>query len=553
MKIVKKINIWLVIIVILASILRLYGLTNYPTGLNADEASIGYNAYSLIQTGKDEYGTPWPLSFKSFGDYKPGLYFYFVIPFIKVLGLTELAVRLPVALFGIGTVALIYFLAWEIFEDKATAIFSALVLAISPWSIHFSRGGWETNVAVFFITLASVFLFKSFKKKIYLFWGLLAFLISMYLYQSPRLIIPIFILALLLLYKDELKISNFNQGKSLIKSNFKLVLVYLIILIILTFPLLAQFTGGTGQARFLGLSFLGDLGPKNRINELRGEHSNPNSIVVQLIHNKITGYAPVWLGHYLDHFAPSFLFITGDQIIRDKVPEVGQFFLTESIFLIFGLIGLINNGSKNKKFILALLMVSPLASSLTFQTPNAVRSLPLVIPFSIIMGVGLAKIIKLSPEKTRSALILLILVSLGFELIHYLVSYYILYPNLNSQAWEYGFAQMVPKLEKYQGQFSKVVITDRYDQPYILVLFYEKYDPIKYQPQSKLTKRDKFNFGTVRSFDKYEFRSISPNEIQNTKSTLFIGTKDEISPGSHIIDQVLDPAGNPTFVFSSTI
>src|SRR3990167_9776130 len=135
----------LLLIIILASLLRIWNLNNFPVGFNADEAAIGYNAYSLLQTGKDEYGSSFPLSFKSFGDYKPGLYFYFVMPFVAILGLNEWAVRIPSALFGIGTVILIYFLAKEIFKNRWVGIFSSLLLAISPWHIHFSRGGWRSE------------------------------------------------------------------------------------------------------------------------------------------------------------------------------------------------------------------------------------------------------------------------------------------------------------------------------------------------------------------------------------------------------------------------
>src|SRR3989344_2456512 len=124
-------NKLLIIIVVLAAGLRLVALDQFPSGFNADEAAIGYNAYSLLQTGKDEYGTSWPLVFKSFGDYKPGMYFYFVIPFVATLGLNEWAVRLPSALLGIGTVVLIYFLAIEIFKDRSVGILAALFLAIS--------------------------------------------------------------------------------------------------------------------------------------------------------------------------------------------------------------------------------------------------------------------------------------------------------------------------------------------------------------------------------------------------------------------------------------
>ena len=55
---------------------RVVGLNSSPASINWDEASLGYNAYSLLKTGKDEYGNPWPVALRSFNDYKPALYSY---------------------------------------------------------------------------------------------------------------------------------------------------------------------------------------------------------------------------------------------------------------------------------------------------------------------------------------------------------------------------------------------------------------------------------------------------------------------------------------------
>src|SRR3990167_5588830 len=103
----------LIVIILVAAFLRFWRLGDYPA-LNADEAAIGYNVYSLIQTGKDEHGNPWPIHFQSFNDYKPGLYFYLVLPFVKTLGLNEWAVRLPGAILGTATVLVLYFLVLEL-------------------------------------------------------------------------------------------------------------------------------------------------------------------------------------------------------------------------------------------------------------------------------------------------------------------------------------------------------------------------------------------------------------------------------------------------------
>ncbi len=108
--------------------------------------------------------------------------------------------------------------------------------------------------------------------------------------------------------------------------------------------------------------------------------------------------------------------------------------------------------------------------------------------------------------------------------------------------------EMVQKLNKYEGNYQKVVITDRYDQPYILVLFFKQYDPAKYQPQAKLSLRDQFNFGTVRAFDKYEFREPAINELTN-KDTLFIMSGEKAPKNVKILDIVDFPNGKPAFVF----
>lgn len=535
-------KILITLVITLAFALRIFEIDKFPAGFNADEASIGYNAYSIINTGKDEYGEVLPLSFKSFGDYKPGLYFYFVMPFVAALGLNEWSVRLPSALIGTGMVLLIYLLSKEIFSDRKMSFFSALFLAINPWAINFSRGGWESNAATFFISLGVLLFIKGLNRTNYLLLSLGAFLVSMYLYQSPRLVVPVFLLLSGALYWKEL------LGE--IKKKLKKVLTAGIILFVLALPLVFQFTGGGGSARFEGLSFLSDQGPVNRVNELRGEHQNPGSLVPKILHNKITAYLPNFLGHYLDHFSYDFLFINGDPLIRNKVPETGQFYLIQSLFLFAGLLFLIKFENKLKYLLLIWVLTAPLASAITYQTPHAVRALSLVVPLTLIIAFGFVSLLRqIDKRKMKIFTGIILMIILSFEFVHYLESYYVHYPKRYPLSWEYGFSEMVDKLQKYQSDFSKVVITDRYDQPYILVLFYEKYDPTKYQPQAILSERDKFNFGTVRNFDQYEFHKITKEEIVSSKNTLFIAAPEEIDKEISPFDSVYFPNGEKAFVF----
>src|SRR3989344_3604794 len=155
----KDKNYLLILIIFLALILRFYQLGKYPPSLFIDELSNGYNAYSILKTGRDEYGNFLPLTFKSFGDYNPALSVYTLVPAISILGLNDYAVRAPAALFGVGSVIGVYFLTYEIFKRRKVALFSAFLLSISPWHLQFSRYDHEATFMVFYTTLALVAFF----------------------------------------------------------------------------------------------------------------------------------------------------------------------------------------------------------------------------------------------------------------------------------------------------------------------------------------------------------------------------------------------------------
>lgn len=161
----KKITpIIFLLILFLGAVLRIYHLGQIPPGVNRDEASIGYTAYSLLHTGKDEYGRFLPISFQSFGDWKLPIYIYETVLSVAIFGLNAFAVRIPSAIAGILLVILVYFLIKELFKDRNLALTAMFLTAISPWSIHLSRVESESNTAVTFVTLGVLLLLKSFKK-----------------------------------------------------------------------------------------------------------------------------------------------------------------------------------------------------------------------------------------------------------------------------------------------------------------------------------------------------------------------------------------------------
>ena len=95
---------WLMfaVIVAVAAVTRLAGLEGVPPGINHDEASNGYDAYSILKTGQDRWGESWPVLLEGFGrgDYRGALYAYLIVPFHALVGPEHLilSTRLPAAI-----------------------------------------------------------------------------------------------------------------------------------------------------------------------------------------------------------------------------------------------------------------------------------------------------------------------------------------------------------------------------------------------------------------------------------------------------------------------
>src|SRR3989338_673758 len=111
-----KNNLSLIFIIILATILRFYQIGQIPPSLDWDETAHGYNAYSILKTGRDEYGYKFPFSFRSFDDYKPPIYTYLVVPSVAIFGLNDFAVRFPSAALGTLAVIFTYLMVKELFS-----------------------------------------------------------------------------------------------------------------------------------------------------------------------------------------------------------------------------------------------------------------------------------------------------------------------------------------------------------------------------------------------------------------------------------------------------
>ena len=542
---------WLIILIlVLASFLRFYKLGTYPA-LNADEASIGYDAYSLLKTGMDQHGNPWPVHFQSFNDYKPGLYEYLVIPFVKFFGLNAWSVRIPNAFLGVLSVLIIYLLVEELFSSwergKTVALTSALFLAISPWHLQFSRGGWEVNTSTFFMMLGVLMFLRAIKKPsiINFFYSLLPFALSLYAYHAARVVAPILGVGLVLIYKKEL----FN------KQNAKILVISSLILVALLIPLARDMVKGDVLSRAAGVGLFADPGPINRIDEQRGEHGSPNSIVAKVIHNKVVNFSLAFLENWGAHYHGLFLFISGDDVQRDKVPETGEMYLFDIVFVLAGMAYIFKDFSENKKsysLLLLWLFAAPIPAALTFQAPSALRAQNMVIPLIIISSIGLVYILGLLETVRKQLRVVgwgLIIIFVVWNFTRYEHMYFVHLAKEYPFSSQYGVSELVSYVEKNQDKYKNIVVTDKYDQPYILFLFYMKYPPTEFQFHHTLTSRDNFGFSTVREFGKYEFITFSdlPTVEKDYPGSLIIGTPNEIPKAANIVKRIYGQNGYEYF------
>src|SRR3989338_5575152 len=189
----------IILILFLAAVLRFVQLGKNPPGLYWDEGSLGYNAYSILTTGRDEHGEFLPLTrFKAFGDYKPPGYIYATVPSIALFGLNEFAVRFPSALAGVAMVWLTYLLVKELFpvhlggvqghpRGVQAATLAALLLAISPWHVQLSRVAFEAMLAAA-LNLAGIYFFvKTIRKSgWYLIPAAIFFVLTLYTFNRSE-------------------------------------------------------------------------------------------------------------------------------------------------------------------------------------------------------------------------------------------------------------------------------------------------------------------------------------------------------------------------------
>ena len=519
-------KLYLVLILALAVFLRFHGLGNNPPSLTWDEAAWGYNAYSLGIDGKDEFGRFLPLDYiESFGDFKPPVYAYLSVLPVKVLGLNEFAVRFPSALFGVLTVIITYFLTkrifWESKSKELYALLAALFLAISPWHIMLSRAAFEANVATFFLA-GGVWLFLRGiqDKKWSIVYSVVFFVLSIYTFNTSRIVAPIIVLLLGILFRKKL-IENKKQ-----------TVVAIIVGILLMLPTFRFLLSPQASLRFKEVNIFSDTSVVETANQ---EIVNDNNAAwSKILHNRRFAYATSFLRHYFDNLNPNFLFIKGDGNPKFSTQDVGEMYLWDLPFFVAGIFLLIKKKEGFWWIIPTWLILAILPAATARETPHALRIETTLPTFQILTAYGFSQLLLIMKKNKRFKTIVIFLGILLFaNFFYFFRNYTVHYPREFSGEWQYGYKDSIEYARSVQNNYDNIYVTSDLGRPYVYYAFYLKTDPRIFRENS-IVKRDVFGFVTVDGFDKYRFPN-NAMEIEKNKRNLFIKTPKSVPPGAHIL------------------
>ncbi|MDO8638366.1 MAG: glycosyltransferase family 39 protein [Candidatus Daviesbacteria bacterium] len=449
-------KILFILICLLFLFTRLYKIAEIPVSVYWDEASIGYNAYSIAQTGKDEWGEFLPLHFRAFGEFKLPVYIYTTAIFVKIFGLNEFSVRISAVLYSLGVVILTYLLAKKISGNVQIGLWSSFFISISPWFFIFSRTGFEVTAGLMFYLLG-IYLSLNLTKNYFILLSGLSFIFSAYSYNSFRIIIPLTILVLLVF-----------QLKIIKKGMVKWIIFSVLLLTLSIIPIYRLFVFDAGISRLQSIGSVSGLD---------------------------------FVKNYLSHFDPHFLFIAGDKNLRHQQGGFGQLYFLDAFLLIAGLIYMFKSKTKYKWLPLIFVLLGPIPAAITKESPHALRSLSAVPFICMIVAMGASYISRLNKN---IMVFVLIAVSLSF-FANYFINFLNIYPAQSAEDWQRNYKKIFTQSQEDFENQDRILISDKGGQPYIFALFYLNYDPEKFRAEVVRNSIDKWGFSTVKKFGKFEF------------------------------------------------
>lgn len=541
-----KLNKLLLLIILLASLLRLWKLSSVPVSLFGDELDVGYHAYSILKTGKDYSGNFMPLHFQSLAEWRTPLYLYSAVPTVAIFGISALGVRLPAAIFGILGVWGLYLFTKKVAENEKLALVSAFVLAISPWHIQYSRGGFEVTMLITFLLFGLYFFFRSLQDNRFL-WVSVAFLVfTPLIYSTAKLFTPFLMAFLFLIWRKDV----FRLPKA---SLIKAVIVGLIV----GLPIAYSTIFGGGTQRFSYLSIFTDPTTEPevgtaRLNDarVRGEEGTglTPTLLDRVIHNKFTFWGTNITKNYFESFSTEFLFTKGDLNPRHSI-GMGEFYKIEALALLLGIIFLFTSKTldvKYKALILFWILAGVIPAAITREGgKHATRLILILPPMVLLISYGMMHLLdifrgrfKLLPFAIYSSIL-----ALCFGI--YIHNYYSHYPSASERWWHAGWKEGISSIKEVEGDYDKIGISMAGEPAWIFFAGQYMYPPDKWQKDFPIGNDVEVSgFGKVSHIDKFYFGSPSGGlyewgQVMDSK-TLYLANASEVK-----VNLILEPERTP--------
>ncbi len=515
-------------IVLLSFAFRLYNIDTRPTGVLVDEASFGYNAYSILKTGKDEHGILYPLTFKAFGDQKLPAYAYSLVAAFQIFGFNTFALRLPSVIAGTLFPIAVFYLLTAVGFTKRQSLLGSLIAAVSPWSIILSRFTYESNLALLFFTsgLALGFQYFKNKKSIFAVLGAILFGLTWYSYIAYRIAAFIVLIGFLVVGIKQYKLTLRNAA------------LFFIVFLLTIAPLLPVVFSKTGTARFNQIGLLSESGIPLEVNESRTycDEDLPK-LPCYLNSNKPVVYTRTLFNRFIETFSISYLFLQGEKDL--KFLSVDNFGLLPVFAIPFYLAGLLYLSQRflSKKctafdiFLLVGLVVTALPSTLA-GSPQRVRLSPLFPFLLIIVAYGISEIEKIfQTERYKNYFnIFLFVIFILFGIV-FLLNYL----TIHLKKHDLVFGSYLSPLTKYLHTLDKN--TQIYVKPQTEFLTYYAYynaiDPSLFQTKTKWYQPDSIGFQHPTDFKNIHVKDMHQDLLfclaKKTNTKIVLVTNENIT------------------------
>ena len=519
----------LALVVIFGCVLRFYKLGQIPSSLYWDETAMLVDAKLISQTGRDMHGNFWlQAMFPSYGDYKLPVYIWLASLSVKFFGATDWALRLPSALIGTVQIITISIFVQILFfgrkiTDKSKILFltTAAIAAVSPWSILFSRTGFEGFAGQFLLQLSILFQICFFKlenkfwKTFFLVISILIGALSVYTYYSVRFVWPIIFMAGCITF------SFSNHSRKKIFQFFRMVVVSacsLILWSLLLTPLNnSPYFQASQQFRLSTDSLLSrDFATEsNKLRQLAG-----NDFESRFFYHRYLLMSRELGKNVSSHLDLNFLFLLGDNNLRHGTGQGGLFQWWMIIGFIVGLISLPIRKRKEFAFLLIWWLAALLPASVPLTVPHALRSLNALTPLVVIIGYGFFQIFQYiykSFSIKMSNLISLQVVMILVLSVPFVHDYFVHYSSRSAIFWQDGYRQLVTFVEKNKNDYDDVWIKIGDDRLYLWFMAYGNYSAKDIQ--NWRSKNYQFqNIGNIH------FEQLNSEEMSNLHGKFLIVT-----------------------------